>query len=542
MIKLITFLVVLAGLAFGFSTLADTDGHVLLQIGETEFRVSLVIGLVALLLATITLVLIWTVLRLIFRLPSLVGLANRMRRQAKGQQAVSRGLIAVGAGDSRLALRHAQESRRLLGQEPLALLLSAQAAQLAGDRKGAEDAFRAMAERPETQTLGLRGLFVEAERRQDAVAALGYAEEALRRAPDSVWASDALLGFRAAANDWRGAIALIDQAISRRLVDRDEGRRRRAVLLAAAARDAQDSSPDDALSLALEALRMMPGLVPAAVIAARRLSAKGDYAKATRLLETAWKELPHPDLAEAHLAVRQGDSALDRLKRARMLQKLMPQARESRFIVARAALDAREFGVAREALDALVLEKPTVRACLLMAELEEVESGNQGLVRAWLARASRGPRDPAWVADGMVSDEWSPVAPVSGRLGGWTWREPPQALETHVRARIDADRFEPAATTPDAPAMVALPVEPVTEIAPGQDHAVTPPPVAASSIESETPVEVAKPAEPLKPAADAAAEPAQVASSDAFRPIIPDDPGPDPEAKPKKTGFRLFGN
>ncbi len=112
-----------------------------------------------------------------------------------------------------------------------------------------------------------------------------------------------------------------------------------------------------------KSLRMMPGLVPAAVIAARRLSAKGDYAKATRLLEAAWKELPHPDLAEAHLAVRQGDSALDRLKRARMLQKLMPQARESRFIVARAALDAREFGAAREALDALVLEKPTVRAC-----------------------------------------------------------------------------------------------------------------------------------------------------------------------------------
>ncbi|WP_284179114.1 heme biosynthesis HemY N-terminal domain-containing protein [Rhabdaerophilum sp. SD176] len=524
MIKFLVFLVLLAGLAFGFSTLADTEGHVLLQFGDTEYRVTLVTGLVALLALTALLMVLWTVLRLIFRLPSLIGLANRVRRQAKGQQAIARGLIAVGSGDSRLALRHAQESRRLLGQEPLALLLSAQAAQLSGDRKSAEDAFRAMAERADTQSLGLRGLFIEAERRNDSAAALGYADEALRRAPDSPWANDAMLGFRAAAGDWRGAIALVDQAISRRLVDREEGRRRRAVLLAAAALQAQESNPDDALSLALESLRMTPGLVPSATVAARRLAARGDYAKATRILEAAWKEAPHPDLAEAYLGVRQGDSALDRLKRARTLAKLMPHARESRFAVARAALDAREYAAAREALDRLVLEKPSVRACLLMAELEEVESGNQGLVRSWLARASRAPRDPAWVADGVVSDDWAPVAPLSGRIGGWEWREPPQALETHVRARIDADRFEQQA---DAPAIV--PVEILPAVAPEPPSSTVAEPVVAGQD---------KPGPAPEESATAPAE----AEPQPFRPIVPDDPGPEPGEPPRRQGFRLFGN
>ncbi|MCZ8259649.1 MAG: heme biosynthesis protein HemY [Beijerinckiaceae bacterium] len=522
MIKLLVFLILLSGLALGFSTLADTDGHVLLQFGDTEYRVSLVAGLVALLVLTAALMILWTVLRLVFRLPSLIGLANRVRRQAKGQQAIARGLIAVGAGDARLAMRQAQESRRLLGQEPLSLLLSAQAAQLAGDRKSAEEAFRAMAERPDTQSLGLRGLFIEAERRQDSQAALAFADEALRRAPDSPWASDAMLGFRAAAGDWRGAIALVDQAISRRLVDREEGRRRRAVLLAAAALQAQESQPDDALSLALESLRMTPGLVPSATVAARRLAARGDYAKATRILEAAWKEGPHPDLAEAYLGVRQGDSALDRLKRARTLARLTPHAREARFALARAALDAREFAAAREALDRLVLEKPSVRACLLMAELEEVESGNQGLVRSWLARASRAPRDPAWVAEGTVSDDWAPVAPVSGRIGGWEWREPPQALETHVRARIDADRFE-SQPAPEAPVPI--------EILP----AATAGPVVQDSAEpAVVPADPAASADPPSPEPEVGPQP--------FRPIIPDDPGPEPEEKPRKQGFRLFGN
>lgn len=510
MIKLVAFFLLLLALAFGFSTLADTPGHFLLQWGETEYRVSLVTGVVALALFTLAFMVLWSLFRLIFRLPGILGFASRMRRQAKGQHAVARGLVAVGTGDSRLAQRYAQDSLRLLGKEPLPLLLKAQAAQLAGDSKGAEEAFRTMLDEPETRSFGLRGLYVEAERRNDAAAARLLAEEALKRAPDAAWASEALLGFKAAEQDWRGAIALIDQSMSRRLVTKEEARTQRAVLLAAAAQDAAEANPDEALSLAQEALRGAPGLVPAAVIAARRFSAKGDFSRASRIIEAAWKENPHPDLADAYLNVRHGDSALDRLKRARHLLRLTPAAREARFAIARAALDAREFGAAREALEALVLEKPTVRACLLMAELEELESGNQGLVRAWLARASRAPREPEWVADGVVAADWSPVSPVTGKIGAFEWRDPPQANEDHLRARIDADRFE---TMPE----IAPPAEPTPEPEPA---VMAPGPVEDAASKPDTPKEI-------------------LAKTEPFHPIIPDDPGPPVE--PKKPGFRFFG-
>ncbi|HRE22270.1 MAG TPA: heme biosynthesis HemY N-terminal domain-containing protein, partial [Rhabdaerophilum sp.] len=475
MIKLVAFFLVLLALAFGFSTLADTPGHFLLQWGETEYRVSLITGVIALSLFAIGLMVLWSLFRLIFRLPGILGFASRMRRQARGQQAVSRGLVAIGTGDSRLAQRYAQESLRLLGKEPLPLLLKAQAAQLSGDAKGAEEAFRTMLDEPETRSLGLRGLYVEAERRNDSATARLLAEEALNRTPDAAWASEAVLGFKAAAQDWRGAIALVDQSISRRLIGKNEGRAQRAVLLAAAVQEAFETAPDEALSLALEALRIAPGLVPAAVISSRRLSAKGDFSRASKIVEVAWKDHPHPDLAEAYLNLRHGDSALDRLKRARYLLRLTPSAREARFAIARAALDAREFGAAREAL---VLEKPTVRACLLMAELEETESGNQGLVRAWLARASRAPREPEWVADGVVSADWSAVSPVTGKIGAFEWRDPPQASEDHLRARIDADRFE---TVPEIapPAEVEAVPEPEPPPPPADPQPASPAKAAA---------------------------------------------------------------
>ena len=65
---------------------------------------------------------------------------------------------AVAAGDAKEAQKQAKKAEKLLGEPPLTLLLSAQAAQLAGDRDGAKRAFNTMLEDEQTAFLGLRGL------------------------------------------------------------------------------------------------------------------------------------------------------------------------------------------------------------------------------------------------------------------------------------------------------------------------------------------------------------------------------------------------
>ena len=74
----------------------------------------------------------------------------------------------------------ADEAARLSPGDPLALLLTAQSAQMAGDRAAAERAFREMTRRDETKLLGLRGLYIEAQRRNDADGARLFAEEAAK--------------------------------------------------------------------------------------------------------------------------------------------------------------------------------------------------------------------------------------------------------------------------------------------------------------------------------------------------------------------------
>ncbi|HRK23703.1 MAG TPA: tetratricopeptide repeat protein, partial [Beijerinckiaceae bacterium] len=410
-------------------------------------------------------------------------------------------------------------AERLLGREPMTLLLKAQAAQLAGDRPAAEQAFSRMLETDETRLLGLRGLFVEA-RRTGNDAARSFAEQAYRLAPATPWAAEALLDYRSGEKDWSGARAIVDDSASRRLVDREVSKRQKAALLTAEAIDLKEQSPDQAFQRATEALKLNPALVPAAALVAQRLIARGETTKAARVLESAWKQEPHPDLAEAYLGVRYGDSAHDKLKRARHLAKLTPGAREARLTLAAALLDAREFDEARKELEALVLDQPSVRVCHLMAELEDKESGHIGMVRKWLARAAQAPRDPAWVADGFVSESWQPVSPVTGRLDAFRWTTPPQSIESKLRASIDADRLIASARSRDDH---AKPTAPAALQAPGPVPAA-PQPAAAEPV--ILPDAVAAEAEAL------ALEPPEQ------RP--PDDPGPrKPEPKARK-GWRLF--
>src|SRR6185503_8470653 len=104
----------------------------------------------------------------------------------------------------------------------------------------------------------------------------------------------------------------------------------------------------------VDATKLAPGFVPAAALAGRLLAESGERRKAARIVEAAWKANPHPDLAETYAHVRLSDSARDRLSRVQALARMAPGHAEGVLAVARAALDAREFAVARAALSSLL--------------------------------------------------------------------------------------------------------------------------------------------------------------------------------------------
>jgi HemY protein len=497
MLRVVVFLITAAILALGIAWFADRPGAVVINWLGYRIETSVMVAIFAVALLAAFIVAVWAIYRAILRSPDQVSLFFRHRRAVKGYLAITRGLIAVGSGDVSAAQRSASDAARLSPGDPLALLLTAQSAQMAGDRAVAERAFRDMAHREDTKLLGLRGLYIEAQRRNDANEARLFAEEAAKASPGLPWASQAALDYRTAAADWTGALAALETLKSS--LDKADYRRQRAVLLTARALALETTDREAARAMALEANKLAPDLVPAAVLAGRLLAEAASVRKAGKILDAAWLTGPHPDIAATYANLRFGDSARERRARVKRLADKMPRHVESALALAQAALEARDFPAARAAL-ADYLPMPTKRVATLMAEIEEAE-GDVGRSREWMARAMRAAPDPAWTADGAVSEQWLPVSPVTGRLDAFRWKVPV--------AEIGFERppIEPAAIAPAAkpPAVEEKPSPPVVP-------AETAPPDKPASRRKSSAKRAAadKPPEPVIPIVHA-----------------PDDPGPD---------------
>jgi HemY protein len=541
MIRIILFLVLIALAAAGAAWVADQSGDVAVSWGSWHADPSLPVFALALGVTIVVAILLWTIIRALWRTPGHIRRRRRERRHARGRHAVTQGLLAIGHGDSAAARAHAEVARRHAADDPLALLLHAQSAQLDGDREGARAAFRAMAQRKDTRLLGLRGLFIEAQRADDPVAAVTVAEEALKLAPASTWASQAVLGFRCAKGDWSGALAILDNNLASGLIDKAVFRRQRGVLLTARALELENIDRDLSRDNVMEAIKLAPTLVPAAVLASKYQSEAHQIRRSMRIVEAAWLAHPHPDLADAYAHVKLGDSARQRLVRIETLAAKAPGHLESALAIARAAIDASEFARARQALEPFTAA-PTQRVAMLMAEIERTEHGDSGRARAWTLRAVRALQDPVWTADGYVSASWRPVSPVSGRIDAFQWQMPLAALPSDKNATIEASPFEQAMLAPRREAPLRdLP----TEVPPptAQDNLPVNSPAPAAIVE---PVPVVSPAPPPSPTESPAVavplfrarqdipkESAKAAASiPAVIPIIraPDDPGIDDEA------------
>ena len=559
MLKLIFWFIVLAAAAAGLTWLAEHPGNMSLDwLGYhvESMPVALALGIVA--AAMLVLWLVFRLVRLIISGPGLAVDFFRLRRRKKGLDELSGGLVALLAGDAQTARKAAGKAARLTPDEPVTRLLEARAAQQMGDDKAAKLLYLNMLKDEKTEPAALHGLYEQARREGDMAAARGWAERAWHKYPALPWAARAMLAFMAAEKNWPVVLDLIETQRKKGLLDKAAAQHLKAVALTAQAMDTEERDPQRAMEMAAQAHRFDPSLIPAAVMAGGMLAARGHLRKAARILEKTWKLAPHPDIAEVYAHLRPGDSPTDRLKRLKSLLKISSGGEEGAVALARAAIEARDWQTAREALRARLNDNPSSRIYQLMAEIEQEQSGDMGRAREWLARAVRARRNPAWTADGYVSPTWLPVSPITGELGTFEWKTPVSGSEQAAALEpVPADLLQPPAA-PDKTAQQARDVTPETpapEPEESQPHesgessraeAAKPASPEDLATQEETASEMATPAQQdkaaqatsqnksPKPAAPSAAEPPEGSAAATVEPeiIAPAQPAPPPGAAP----------
>ncbi len=439
-LKILLFLALAAALAFAAAWIIETPGEVKVAFGSREFFVS-PIGFILLLAALIVVALV--ILKLIGFLAALVRFLLgdetaisryfSRSRERRGFNALSDGLVAAATGDARAASKQAAKAEKLLNRPDLTRLLSAQAAELSGDRARTYEAYKAMLPNDRTRPLALQGLTRLKIEEGDTDTAMALAKKAFALRPDNERVLRTLFDLQSKKEDWAGARETLTASMHARLLPRDVGVRRDAVLSLADARAALAAgNTSRGNEAALQANRLAPTLVPAAALAARVQAGNGSKRKAAKTLTSAWAAAPHPDLAAAFAAIEPEETPEARRKRFGTLIAAAPGHPESRLLAAELALAAEDFPAARKALGDLAETEPTTRSLALMAAIERGQGAPDEVVRGWLTKALGASRGPQWICGNCthVHGAWVPVCENCGAFDTLDWKTPTHAEDS----------------------------------------------------------------------------------------------------------------
>ena len=466
LVKVLLFIAAIAGLTYGADMLLHSDEGVRIAMGGWEFTLG---PLQTAILLLVLVVALWGLMKLVGFVVATLRFLNGdetaisryfdRNRERKGYQALNDGLMALAAGEGRLALMRAQRAAKYLERPELTTLLVAQAAEAAGDTKRASDAYKVLLASDASRFVGIRGLMKQKLAEGDTDTALALAEKAFALKPKHAETQDILLKLQSEKSDWKGARATLGAKLKAGSLPKDVYRRRDAVLALQEARGVMDETATvEAREAAIEANRKSPDLIPAAVMAGRALIEAGDKKSATRVLKKAWEMMPHPEIAAAFAEIEPDEDPHARLKRFRALTALHPDSDETRLLLAELNISAEEFPDARRALGDLIATHPTQRALAIMAAIERGEGSDDAVVRGWMSKALTAPRGPQWCCDKCqaIHSLWQPICENCGGFDTLSWREP---VETNGPSVTGAELLPllvnapvvPAEPKPDAP-------------------------------------------------------------------------------------------
>ncbi len=435
--KIIAFVLLVTALTYGGTQLMEVDGGTTVDVAGQEFTLSpleMVFALVALVVA------VWLGLKLMALLVATFKFLNGdetaisryfdRNRERKGYEALSEGMMALASGEGHLAMTKAARADKYLKQPQLTNLLTAQAAEMTGDRKTAEETYKKLLADDKTRFVGVRGIMKQKLAEGDTDTAMALAQKAFALKPKHEETQDVLLRLQAEKSDWEGARKTLGAKLKSGSLPRDVHKRRDAVLALSQARDILDEGKTiEAREAAIEANRLSPDLIPAAIMAARGFISEGNARYATRVLTKAWNAQPHPDIAAAFAEIVPDETPDARIKRFTSLTKATADNPETKMLMAELQISAEDFPAAKRALGDLVEKQPTARVLTLMAAIERGEGADDSVVRGWLTKALTAPRGPQWICDKCqhIHAAWGPTCVNCGAFDTLAWKTPPMS-------------------------------------------------------------------------------------------------------------------
>jgi HemY protein len=431
LVRALWFFLQLSVVAAAAIWLSTQQGEI--DVAWRDYTLSMQLGvfLLGLAITVFFLVALFNIAKWIATIPTRYRTYRGTKARERGYQALTRGFVAIAAGDAKKATQYAKEVRYLIPHENgLPLLLEAQAARLRGEEEVARHSFEELLKDKDAAFFGIRGLLKSSLDAGDTVAALEYARTALAQNPKQPWIIQSVYDLEIRNHQWRGAYETLPKMRKFKVSDEskitsDEV----ALLLLLADEDEVKGRGDDALKKVRNAVNLNPAFVPAVTHLCDLYWARDKKGKITGLVERAWKENPHTDLAVWWDKVSPQNKADDNHRRLRWHERLItmrPEKIEGYISAAMVAMEDALWAEAREHLDNAEKIEPRAQIYRLRAKLEEASTFDPRRSKEWLEKAADAAPDPVWYCGqtGVVYKDWSPIALPHGAFNTIIWGLP----------------------------------------------------------------------------------------------------------------------
>lgn len=397
MLRILGWILLLAALATGVLWLAEHPGSV--DIVWLGYAVRVQVGiLIAVLFFTLLLLLpVLMLVRHLLGLPSWWRTRKTTQCHQKGMRALTQALTALAVSDVQAAARHTRKAADYLGESPLTALLGAQISYRQDDVAGTQKHLKEMLGYAETKAIAARALSSFARQEGNYSAAIAFAKDALKEAPNDLWAYRSLCDLYMREERWQEAEMLIKTARSKRRLSSEDAHHLLAVFYhEQAARAERSGHIEIAYRAAQEANKHDAGFIPAVLLYVKLAGEKGDKRKALSALERGFKATAHPEYADALIDLCQSESAAKLTKYARSLANAHPQHPEGHLLLAVVAIRLAEWEQARQYIKAALAIEETARAYKLLAAIENEQYNDRQSAADWLARAAETEHEAIW--------------------------------------------------------------------------------------------------------------------------------------------------
>ena len=340
---------------------------------------------------------------------------------------VLRAMTAITAGDMNEARFHIKNLKKVIGNDPIIDVLKMKIYKGEKNYDKMEELSARIMKNSDIQIVGMKAAVEAQMEKREFKEALATANRAFELRQDLYWIIESAFELRAKAQDWEGALQVLDAGRKKKIIPADKYKRLKAIVLFERAKDFQKTGDEvNFFKFCSQAVEADDTLVPAAVALAEYYkNTDNQVRKAADILLRVWKKNPTDEAAYAYLDLyhhNDVNAKIQNMESLAMSNSLRPSLNNR--ILAELCAEAGKWKKAKGELEIFLINNPcTKRVCSLIAEYEEVFNKNKKEAKSWKDKYKNCAEDSGWVCEecGEKTAEWHSVCPKCKAFGAEKW-------------------------------------------------------------------------------------------------------------------------